>query len=410
LTGRGPQQRVIAGTITLLAGLLVAAPAGADTIKPTRFDDPTPGKCKPKDCSLREAFRKVGEADNHDTVVLGKGTYEIQIPPTASDPPDSGDFAIASPVTVRGQGPKKTKLDGNGLSRVLIVLETFTDGTVRIQDLTIRGGDAGSNNGGGITTNAEDLVLDHVVIRDNTAQLGGGIRSRASELTIKDSTIAHNSSTEGGGIRSALAPAHSLIRSSTISDNSAGKGGGILADGLPTTPAESDPNVNLVTSTVAGNQATAEAGGIMADNGASVTLGGSTVAYNLANSDGIGSGVAGGIYQHSGASFVFADSILAQNDVGQGGSDPQCSGSFTSQSGAVVEVQPAACTMSGPPSLVGSAKTEPLADNGGPTKTVKILASSPANGNAVECAKRDQRGVKRPADGCDSGAYERKGP
>jgi hypothetical protein len=200
------------------------------------------------------------------------------------------------------------------------------------------------------------------------------------------------------------------IRSSTISGNTAIKGGGILADGFVPSANFKPPVVNVVTSTIAGNHTTAEAGGIMADNNASVTLGGSTVAYNVADSDNSGGGVGGGIHQHSGATFVFADSIAAGNTVGASGSDAQCDGTFTSNPGAVVEVQSAPCTMSGSPMLVGSAKTEPLADNGGPTRTVKIVAGSPAIGSSVECADRDQRGVKRPQTGCDSGAYERKGP
>jgi hypothetical protein len=43
--------------VAAAAALLLAAgaPASADVFKPTRFNDPTPGKCKPQDCSLREA-------------------------------------------------------------------------------------------------------------------------------------------------------------------------------------------------------------------------------------------------------------------------------------------------------------------------------------------------------------------
>ena len=148
----------------------------------------------------------------------------------------------------------------------------------------------------------------------------------------------------------------------------------------------------------------------MADNDASVTLGASTVAYNRADVDNVGGGVGGGIHQHSGATFVFSDSVLAANEVGSSGADPQCNGSFTSNSGAVVEVQPSPCPMTGSPALVGGALIGPLAQNGGPTKTIKLLAGSPAIGRSVECANKDQRGVKRPPTGCDSGAYERKAP
>ncbi len=48
-----------------------------------------------------------------------------------------------------------------------------------------------------------------------------------------------------------------------------------------------------------------------------------------------------------------------------------------------------------------------LANNGGPTQTMAILASSDAVGFAGQCPKRDQRAKLRPAN-CDSGAYEHK--
>jgi hypothetical protein len=57
---------------------------------------------------------------------------------------------------------------------------------------------------------------------------------------------------------------------------------------------------------------------------------------------------------------------------------------------------------------------EPLADNGGPTKTFALAATSPAVGEvpiAAECPAVDQRGVARPQGGaCDAGAYERAAP
>ncbi len=53
-----------------------------------------------------------------------------------------------------------------------------------------------------------------------------------------------------------------------------------------------------------------------------------------------------------------------------------------------------------------------LAANGGPTKTLALLAGSPAlnKAGAAPCATaKDQRGVKRPQRGaCDIGAYEKR--
>jgi hypothetical protein len=402
--------------------LVLAAAADAETLRPTRFDDPVPNGCQPHNCSLREALIRANDEFNTDKILLQKGTYELEIPAVVGDlGQDNGDLDIGYPVKIRGEGPKHTRIDANGLDRVLYFNEQSQApaGRSLLRSLTIKGGDATvvpdvqhPANGGGIqlTNPSAKMTLKNVAVRHNEAALGGGIHSQALGLTIVNSTIAQNNAGEGGGLRLPVRLYNqpvTTIRSSTISGNYANKGGGILADGSGASGTLFAPSVALVTSTVANNHASNEAGGVMADNSAFVTLGGSTVAYNIAGEDAPGTNVAGGIYQHSGASFVFADSILAQNTV-VSGTDPQCAGSFGSNLGAVVEVQSSPCTMSGSPAVVGSAKTEPLASNGGPTKTVKILKGSPAIGSSVECAKRDQRGVRRPTDGCDAGAYESK--
>jgi hypothetical protein len=41
---------------------------------------------------------------------------------------------------------------------------------------------------------------------------------------------------------------------------------------------------------------------------------------------------------------------------------------------------------------------------------VKLLPGSPAIGLVGGCPPKDQRGKPRPETGCDSGAFERKGP
>jgi CSLREA domain-containing protein len=411
----------IAVLAALVAGLLAASGATGATFKPTRHDDPPPGNCKQADCSLREAVMAANEGSGRDTILLRKGTYELEVPADistqSSNTDENGDLNLDYPVTIRGVSTKKTKIDANAIDRVVRITPSSFDGsTMKLQALTLKGGDATAGVhptqtplGGGIWIydSYGTVKLIGIGIHHSEAVLGGGIRGQAKKLVIKRSSISGNNAAEGGGLQLTpviFATATTKIISSTIADNYASKGGGILADGY-SSGGLAVPVISLVTSTVARNHAANEAGGVMADNGASVTLGGSTVAYNIAGEDAPGTNVAGGIYQHSGATFVFADSILAQNSLASG-VDPQCSGSFTSNSGAVVEVQPSPCTMSGSPALVGSAKTEPLAKNGGPTKTVKILKSSQAIGHSIECANRDQRGVKRPQNGCDSGAYE----
>ncbi len=80
-----------------------------------------------------------------------------------------------------------------------------------------------------------------------------------------------------------------------------------------------------------------------------------------------------------------------------------CGGLFSDGGG---DIKPAASPC---PGTVANPKLGPLAANGGPTKTIALLAGSPAIDRiAVPCGTTpDQRGVARPqGPGCDAGAYE----
>jgi hypothetical protein len=412
-----------AALLSCVALLAAAAPAGADTFKPTRFGDPPPGKCKSHDCSLREAAIAANANPGKDFIPLKRGTYELELGFGDGPFPTDG-LDLFSAVRIRGAGAKKTSIDANGIDRPVEIGIGVTAAhmNVTLQELTLRGGDAGAptagntqSQGGGVISARGNLTLSHVIVTGNEAQLGGGIASFADgALTIKNSTIAGNNAAEGGGIdlRAGLDPGEqkpARIFASTISGNFASKGAGILADGNPQ-PGDA-PILKMLNSTVAGNQASAEGGGIMADNEATVTVDHVTVAYNVANSDNSSpnGGFGGGIVQHSSAVFDLSSSLLAGNTVGPGGLNPACDGTFGSDATTIISPPTITCGITG--TFTADAMLGPLAENGGPTETVKLLAGSPAIGAAVECPppNRDQRGEPRPED-CDSGAFERKGP
>jgi hypothetical protein len=456
--------------------MALAPAAAADTFRPTRFDDPPPDRCKPRNCSLREAIDASNDHTGRDTVILRKGTYELEIPPGPIV--GSGSLDLIDGLILRGQGPGKTKIDANEIDRVAECFLDIQGDTYTLRDLTLTRGDAGpdphssggglncgaepgdevrlmhmaitqssaSENGGGLQVGEHTTVrITHskfvknealrggamillprldgpsVKIRDslisgNEAAFGGGIYSGAAELTIERTTIAGNAGDEGGGMDLVAAPTiapTTFIRASTISGNSARKGGGILADGnQPPGSSGPEPVVRLLNSTVAGNHTSAEGGGIMADNQATMTLDSSTVAYNLADEDNVNGGVGGGVHQHSGSVFSLGDSIVAANSVGSSGAGQQCDGAFsTDADGLIIQSQTSGtCSYGGDYTIVADALIGPLSHNGGPTQTVRLKAGSPAIGNAGSCPKHDQRGVKRPKNGCDSGAFERKKP
>jgi len=165
--------------------------------------------------------------------------------------------------------------------------------------------------------------------------------------------------------------------------------------------------------TVSGPNSDSAGGGIeIVDQGLHVKF--STIVRNGASASGSGTLFAGGggLDIETGMTFLEA-TILALNT---GTTGPNCIGTFQSDGFNLVGV-PTNCTFGATgtdQSNVTAPKLGQLADNGGPTPTVGLLAGSPAL-NRVPTApchavvKKDQRLVARPqGPACDEGAFERK--
>lgn len=390
--------------------------ASAATLEPTRFDDPRPGKCKPSDCSLREAFIAANEEPGRDAIKLGKGTYKLSIPETLSDPNDSsaGDLDAVDQLKLTGRSAKLSKVSGQDLTRILHFGGSSLDYTVR--KLTLTRGAAGDGVGGALvsTNTGGRTALKGVVIKKSSAESGGAIAGTA-RVRISKSTIAGNEAElQGGGIFlpaiSGANPASAEIVSSTVSGNKASFGGGLSADGFDAGGFPAKPVAVIQNSTFARNAAEVSGGGAAAIQGATITADRSTFGYNGADVDGQGGGLGGGVYQSSSASFTIAASLVAQNTVNGDLFDPgaACSGDFTGP--AVVDGGQVGCTFTG--TSTSDALVGPFGKHGGPTKTIPVLPGSPAIDRAgpASCPPADQRGKARPGnvDLCDFGAFERK--
>lgn len=397
--------------ITCVAALLLlsAAPAGADTFAPTRFDDPTPNGCKPKNCSLREAAIAANKSGEATTIRLGAGTYRLG---QTGDDATGGDVdLINSSATVLGEGVGRTRVSGDSFTRIFEVGVGRRIGrpTFRLRGMTLVDGFSGED-GGGVLIGFSKTVLRGLAVRSSQALRGGGVAAAGATFTIKDSTFTGNVASYGGGLflPAAFNPTEGVVRGSTFSGNDSGSGGGISMDGLNTPGAEQEPELRVVNSTLAGNHASNTGGGVSTLNGALLALDNSTVAYNEASLQG-SSGNGGGIRQLGTSAIDVGDSVVAANTVGSGGSGPQCAGSLEPNSGNLFQTPPdSACSYFG--TNTADALIGPLADNGGPTKTVKLLTGSPAIVLAESCPAKDQRGKPRPDLDCDAGAFERKGP
>ncbi|WP_198134517.1 fibronectin type III domain-containing protein [Geotalea uraniireducens] len=270
-------------------------------------------------------------------------------------------LVIAKDLSIGGYDARPITINGGGTTRIFQVSgsTTFT-----LNYLTLTDGVA--TDGGAISDNVNATTfISLCTFSGNTATAAGGAISAAGTMSISDTLFAGNSAVQGGAIfnNNAL----SLVNV-TLANNSANSGGGIYSSGGSTL---------VKNTTIAGNNATVQGGGIE-----------------------IASGAVG-----------FRNSIVAGNTSPSG---PDISGFATSlgynlvkdTSGATFTVTTGDLTGQDP--LLG-----PLADNGGPIKTMALLLGSPAidSGACTGASATDQRSMPRPQNGlCDMGAYERGVP
>ena len=128
----------------------------------------------------------------------------------------------------------------------------------------------------------------------------------------------------------------------------------------------------------------------------------------VANNTNEGSfGFSGAVYNVGGGILKVENSILANNLSGPFASDIY--GDYSTAAANIIKANNGVL-LSGPAPLFTDPLLGPLANNGGPTRTMIIASNSPAIGRAVATANspsRDQRGEPRPLGSpTDLGAYE----
>ena len=331
-------------------------------------------------------------------------------------------------------------LDGGGSQSVLTVGDTNLD----VQGVTFQHGSS-SGGGGGISNNSGGTVtVSGSTFTDNVGSIDGGAIDNgdggSGTLTVSGSKFSGNSAlADGGAIDNADGRGSGVatVSGSTFADNTAlGDGGAIdsgdagdgtlavsdstlvdnvaLFDGGAIDNADGDGygTATVADSTFTGNTAAESDGGAI-DNADDVagglgwlTVTDSTFAGDSAHtgSGEIGSGDAG----TTGTTTVRADLIAGSClwDAGRWTDDGYNVGSDTSCfAGGTGDTSAAGSRLA---ALLG-----PLAANGGPTKTMALLAGNPAIGvipdpTSGSCpVSADQRGDPSPAaTACDAGAVQ----
>jgi hypothetical protein len=302
-----------------------------------------------------------------------------------------------------------TNFTGGGIGGSVDATDNGT-GVLNVTNTTISGNSAGSNGGGvGVTVNTFPGFLSSSPSTLATAK-----------VTMTNSTVeGNNSNNDGGGLWFTLGNAFNpqgtmavSVTASTIDGNTAtSQGGGLLA--RETGTATSTANVTVTNSTLFGNSAFAGAGidnfATGPDSTAGISLLSDTVAFNQATS------FAGGIVAN-GDHFSIRSSIVADNIAGFFPTIGDVNGTFTSGGHNLIgEIDPGFASGFDGTDLTGTPANpiDPMfgnfGNNGGPTQTLALQAGSPAIGNGdPNGPPTDQRGVFRSPTAPSIGAFEFK--
>jgi CSLREA domain-containing protein len=335
-------------------------------------------------CSLRAAVEEANAYVNCPVTININFAFSTDTTIVVS-PPKGGELFIQHNVNINGPDPVTDQyhlsIDGNGQNRAFVI---DGDNTVSISNLTIDDclaptGLSATDGYGGAILNLGTLTLKGVLVGSSDQFL----RNRALN---------------GGGI-------------ANLTTNS----------------------LTLINTTISGNQATGNGGGIYSAGDISATN--VTIAYNTANSDNTGTESGGGISVASG-DVRLHNTIVADNLKGlsSGTTADDISGVVNAASSYnVIGAGSGGLTNGGANNNqvgVASALLKPLQINGGPTQTHALTYRSPAVDAGDSCVvnnsclpalgfdlKTDQRNKPRTplndgddngTTGVDIGAYERQ--
>jgi hypothetical protein len=348
----------------------------------------------------------------------------------------------------RSASLSKTKLtiDNSTISENSTPCSFCTSGLIweSDQDLTIRDTKIQGNIGQAAVflgyASTGNVLISRSEVTDNVSTWVGGIWGFESGITrIEDTTIRNNVGVYAGGIFYNGTSPFEIVRS-TISDNHTNAccslgAGGILG------------GVQLINSTVSGNTVVADqaylspyfpagfAGGMLATGygGNHASVENSTITDNRVLNAPAGAQSAGGLlgfnfvfdfYYYPGGTHYYGNypanvpirnTIIAKNE--NLGGDADVSGSFVSQGHNLIGILGAGATGFVDSDLRGTSDApldpllDPLADNGGWTKTHMLRRGSPAidAGDSSNSPASDQRGYARIiGDAIDIGSVEWK--
>ena len=288
---------------------------------------------------------------------------------------------ILDDVTITGLGVDRLRIDGLAATQLFFIDTAM----VTISDLSLTGGAA------------------TLATADGAA--GGAISIAGGDLTLTRSTIGRNRADAGGGAISVLDGTLTVTESS-LGTNEAGADGGAIVTG--------NSAVTLVNSTFIRNIAGGSGGAIATGAVGTLTATNVTIADNAAGPGGLGGGLA-----QQGTTTRLINTLLAGNTLSTiPATASDISGTVTpdSTNNLVGDTASAGGLVGGDNGNIVGVDRAIIADstldaNGGPTRTLRLLAGSPAIDAGVTPVGLafDQRGdpfARTSGPATDIGAFE----
>jgi len=310
------------------------------------------------DCSLRAAVMEANALLGQDVVTLPKGTYELTLPGSGEDASAAGDLDVLDSLVLIGSGPGGTEI---------LCSDTWTEYCIEASKNTSIHGVLIS--GRGILTGVSELEMSNCEVRGGSLVVmysevaitgcrfyyGGGIESSGGQIVLQNVTVDANYMAPAG-IHTIMGNLE--IYNSTIANNmdiSASTGFAGISGGVS--------SLRIVNSTIGGNRGVLGSG-ISFDESNLIILN-STIVDN----EGLTSGLIVGAQSEARISNTILEGCLTpfkgkvtSDGYNLVGSTAGCS--ITAATGDRFGLDPQIIPV--------------LSDNGGPTLTYSLRATSPA--------------------------------
>jgi hypothetical protein len=324
----------------------------------------------------------------------------------------TGTLSITDDLTITGPSAGVILKNTVANNHVIDIYQAPTGTKVVLENLTITGGGSTGGFTAGVFGNGQDLTLNNCVITGNTASNGvGGVSvdgtlSKAASLTLNNCTVTDNKGTTNGGITSNTNTTL-LVQNCTVARNvsTGNTGGGIRISGTV-----GAGGCIIRNSTITANTAVTAGGGIgLSSLTGTAVIQNCTITANVLTTALTNAG-GGGVGRLNSGTIALTSCIVSGN-TSSVGPDIGSTGTVTANNCAIGDSK--GFTFTGSNNLafqpVANLKLGALANNGGPTQTIALLAGSPCintGSNPAPALTTDQRGRPRSVGTIDIGAYE----